>query len=67
MLYTVHLSFPTAAYVSLCTIILVELLGLEQLSSSFGFINLFRGVATLIGAPFAGKLIPYIVNNCLEE
>ena len=45
-----------AAYVSLCTIILIEFLGLEQLSSSFGIINVFRGVATLIGAPLAGTL-----------
>ena len=44
-----------AAYVSLCAIILVEFLGLEKLSNSFGFLNMFRGIATFIGAPLAGE------------
>ena len=35
-------------------ILLVEFLGLERLSNSFGFLNMFRGVATFIGAPLAG-------------
>ncbi len=44
-----------AAYVSLASIILVELLGIEKLNDSFGFLNLFRGLATFIGAPMAGR------------
>ena len=44
-----------AAYVSLCAIILIEFLGLEKLSNSFGFLNMFRGIATFIGAPVAGE------------
>ena len=44
----------SAAYVSLCVIILIEFLGLEKLSNSFGFLNMFRGIATFIGAPVAG-------------
>ena len=46
--------FP-ACYVSLCAIILIEILGLEKLSNAFGFLNLFRGLATFIGAPVAGE------------
>ena len=49
-----------AAYVSLCAIILVEFLGLEKLSNSFGFLNMFRGIATFIGAPVAGMSLGLI-------
>lgn len=47
--------FFTAAYVSLTSIILVELLGLDKLTNSFGLLILFRGGASLVGTPFAGK------------
>ncbi len=51
--------FP-AAYVSLCAIILIEFLGLEKLSNSFGFLNMFRGIATFIGAPVAGTVQTFV-------
>jgi len=35
-------------------VITVELLGLERLTSAFGLMLLPQGVATMIGAPFAG-------------
>jgi len=54
--YAAVFGLAVAAYVSLCAIILVEFLGLEKLSNSFGFINMFRGIATFIGAPVAGFL-----------
>ncbi len=54
------LLFSSAAYVSLSAIILVEFLGLDRLSDSFGFLNMFRGIATFIGAPLAGKFTYYI-------
>lgn len=45
-----------SAYVSLTSIILVDLLGLDNLTSAFGLLVLFRGVSTLIGPPLAGSL-----------
>lgn len=44
-----------SAYISLTSIILVDLLGLENLTNAFGLLILFRGFAGIIGAPLAGK------------
>lgn len=49
--------FLLAIYVSLCAIIIIDLLGLEKLSNAFGFINMFRGLSTFIGVPTAGIII----------
>lgn len=38
------------------SIILVKLVGLENLSNAFGIFLLFLGTFTIIGAPSAGKL-----------
>lgn len=43
-------------YVSLTSVVLVDLLGLELLTNSFGLLLLFQGVATFIGPPCAGWL-----------
>ncbi|ELT98460.1 hypothetical protein CAPTEDRAFT_177636 [Capitella teleta] len=56
LIYAAVFGVCIASYVSLCVIILIEILGLERLSSSFGFLNMFRGVATILGAPLAGFL-----------
>lgn len=42
-------------YVSLTSVVLVDLLGLEMLTNSFGLLLMFQGIATLIGPPIAGK------------
>lgn len=42
-------------YVSLTSVLLVDLLGLEKLTNAFGLILLFQGVATLVGPPIVGK------------
>ena len=44
-----------AAYVALRSIVLVELLGIEQLTRSFGLLLLFQGLASIIGPPLAGE------------
>ncbi len=44
----------SAVYVSLTAIILVDLLGVNLLATSFGYVNFCRGIATLIGSPLAG-------------
>lgn len=43
-----------AAYICLTSIVLSDLLGLEKLTNSFGLLVVARGVASLVGAPFAG-------------
>ena len=50
------LSHPslTGAYVSLISVILVDLMGLEKLTNAFGILMVFQGVACLIGPPVIG-------------
>ncbi|KAK3095274.1 hypothetical protein FSP39_012542 [Pinctada imbricata] len=43
-------------YVGLTSVVLVDLLGLDKLTNSFGLLLMFQGVATLIGPPIAGWL-----------
>ncbi|CAG5118330.1 unnamed protein product [Candidula unifasciata] len=43
-------------YVSLTSVVLVDLLGLEYLTNSFGLLLLFQGAATFVGPPIAGWL-----------
>ncbi|XP_049872731.1 monocarboxylate transporter 4-like isoform X2 [Pectinophora gossypiella] len=45
-----------AGYISLTSIILVDLLGLDKLTNAFGLLILFRGVAAIIGSPLAGAV-----------
>lgn len=40
-----------AGYMSLTSIILVDLLGLDNLTNAFGLLILFRGAAAIVGAP----------------
>ncbi|BFZ25543.1 hypothetical protein BsWGS_28582 [Bradybaena similaris] len=46
-----------AAYISLCSVLLCELLGVDSLTNAFGFVILFRGVACIMGPPIAGAII----------
>lgn len=62
-----------SGYISLTSIILVDLLGLEKLTNAFGLLILFRGAATLVGSPLAGSIydatqsytIPFYVAGAL--
>ena len=45
-----------AALVTLTSIVLVDVLGLEKLTSAFGLLIMFRGVATIMGPPLAGAV-----------
>ena len=45
-------------YVSLTSVVLVDLLGIDLLTNSFGLLLLFQGAATFIGPPMAGKGSP---------
>ncbi|GAA49281.1 monocarboxylate transporter 12 [Clonorchis sinensis] len=48
--------FCSAVFVSLKSILVVELLGLERLTNSFGYMLLFQGLAAGVGPPVAGIL-----------
>nr|XP_021207919.1 monocarboxylate transporter 4 isoform X1 [Bombyx mori] len=45
-----------SGYISLTSIILVDLLGLEKLTNAFGLLILFRGAAAMVGSPLAGAV-----------
>ncbi|XP_076457514.1 monocarboxylate transporter 5-like [Babylonia areolata] len=45
-----------AVFVSLRSIIMVELMGLQKLTNAFGLVIMFQGISTFIGAPIAGML-----------
>lgn len=45
----------SAAFGSLRSILIVDLIGLEKLTNGFGLLLLFQGIATVIGSPIAGK------------
>ncbi|XP_034952770.1 monocarboxylate transporter 12 isoform X2 [Chelonus insularis] len=55
---TMSIFFGTAisGYISLTSIILVDLLGLDKLTNAFGLLILFRGAAAIIGSPLAGSV-----------
>lgn len=46
---------------SLTSIILVDLLGLDKLTNAFGLLILFRGTAAIFGAPLVG-VVSEIIN-----
>ncbi|KAL8559816.1 hypothetical protein ACOMHN_030152 [Nucella lapillus] len=46
----------TGTYVTQKSMILVDILGQEKLSSSFGLLICFQGLGTIIGPPFSGLL-----------
>lgn len=46
----------SAGYISLTSIILVDLLGLDKLTNAFGLLILFRGAAAIVGSPLAGAV-----------
>lgn len=46
--------FFVAAYVSVTSIVLVDLLGIDNLTNAFGILTLFRGSSSMVGPPIAG-------------
>jgi len=45
-----------AAYISLTSILLVDLFGIDSLTSSFGLVTMCRGGAAILGPPLAGAI-----------
>ncbi|MPC35452.1 Monocarboxylate transporter 13 [Portunus trituberculatus] len=55
--YSVAFGLSVAAFASLRSILLVELLGLEKLTNAFGLLLLFQGIAGIFGSPVAGAFV----------
>lgn len=53
---SVFFGIAISGYISLTSIILVDLLGLDKLTNAFGLLILFRGFAAIIGSPLAGAV-----------
>lgn len=53
--YATVFGFTIGAYVGLTSVILVDLLGLENLTNAFGLLLMFQGIASFIGPPIGGK------------
>ena len=54
-----HTSPVSAVFVSLRSILMVELIGLDRLTNAFGLVTMCQGLSAFIGAPIAGKLLYY--------
>ncbi|WKY10498.1 hypothetical protein Q1695_002671 [Nippostrongylus brasiliensis] len=55
-IYSAVFGFFLAAYITLTSVVLVDLLGLEKLTNAFGLLLLWQGVGTVFGPPAAGIL-----------
>ncbi|XP_018905157.2 uncharacterized protein [Bemisia tabaci] len=53
----VFFGLAVSGYISLTSIILVDLLGLDRLTNAFGLLILFRGAAAIVGSPLAGAVL----------
>lgn len=52
----------SAAYISLTSIIICDLIGLEKLTNAFGILTLARGTSSIYGPPIAGRQIALSKN-----
>lgn len=57
--YSAIFGATAGAYVSLTSVILVDLLGLDKLTNAFGLLLVFEGVACLVGPPITGWLFDW--------
>lgn len=56
VIMAIFFGIAIAGYISLTSIILVDLLGLDKLTNAFGLLILFRGAAAIVGSPLAGAV-----------
>ncbi|KAG5311180.1 MOT12 protein, partial [Acromyrmex insinuator] len=56
IIMSIFFGIAISGYISLTSIILVDLLGLDKLTNAFGLLILFRGAAAIIGSPLAGAV-----------
>jgi len=55
--YCAIYGFFMSANFSLTTIIVVELLGMDQLTNAYGFVTMAEGLANVFGPPLAGEIL----------
>ena len=53
----------SAAFIALRSIVIVDLLGIEKLTSAFGFISLFQGFVALAGLPINGESLSVVSSH----
>lgn len=56
IIMSIFFGIAVSGYISLTSIILVDLLGLDRLTNAFGLLILFRGAAAIVGSPLAGAV-----------
>ncbi|XP_055317435.1 monocarboxylate transporter 1 isoform X4 [Sitodiplosis mosellana] len=56
VIMSIFFGLAISGYISLTSIILVDLLGLDRLTNAFGLLILFRGAAAIVGSPMAGAV-----------
>lgn len=56
LIYAAVFGFSIAVFVSLRTIIMIDLLGIERLTNAYGILTFFQGISGIIGGPIAGAL-----------
>ncbi|XP_018331378.1 monocarboxylate transporter 4 isoform X2 [Agrilus planipennis] len=56
VIMAIFFGIAISGYISLTSIILVDLLGLDKLTNAFGLLILFRGAAAIVGSPLAGAI-----------
>lgn len=49
------ISFLSAPFLALTSVMLCDILGLESLTNAYGIVSLIRGISSTIGSPVAGK------------
>jgi MFS family permease len=73
MVYAAFFGVFMAGFITLRSIVIVELLGIQKLTSAFGLLSLCQGIAILIGSPLGGALqsatdsyvLPFLVSGGL--
>lgn len=71
--YAVVFGLNASAFISLTSIIICDLLGLDKLTNAFGLLSLVRGISTILGPPLAGAIydatnsyhLPFILGGIL--
>ena len=54
----------TAVFVTLKSILVVDLLGLDKLTTAYGILSLLEGVGTLAGTPLIGTFAVLYIVSC---
>ncbi|XP_055320717.1 monocarboxylate transporter 12-B-like [Sitodiplosis mosellana] len=56
IVFAIVFGFTSGAYITLTSVIITDLFGLEKLEGAYGLIFLFEGIANFLGPPIAGYL-----------